>query len=213
MRVLAIGAHPDDVELACGGTLLRHLSKDDEVHVVVLSNGEYSGIPDEAAAMRARRCEATDAWDTMGYTSWEFIDESVESIDYFAHETVEILEEKIGACRIDRVYGHSSCDVNQHHRYVAEMSLVAVRFMPEVFLFETPSTMRGFQPTMAVNVTKEFETKMKALACFESQSEKMYMRAGAVEGLANHRAFQFGLDHDGDDAMAEVFQVERLVVR
>ena len=212
MNILAIGAHPDDVELACGGTLLKHLSKGDEVHVVVLSNGEYCGVADyeEVACLRVR--EACDAWDMVGYKSFKIFDESVVSMDKFSHDTVRWLEEKIRECGIDRVYGHGGHDRNQHHRNVAEMTLVAARAVPEVLLFETPSTMNGFDPTMAIDVTKEFFVKMRALECFKSQLEKMYMRAGAVEGLAKHRAFQFRLESNGGDVMAEVFQVERLVV-
>ncbi len=213
MNVLAIGVHPDDVELGCGATLLRHLSKDDEVHVIVLAAGAYQDNPKYCEIAKLRRKEAEEACDLMGYMSMTFLGSASEMADRFLHTTVETLETKTRELQIDRVYGHGTRDMNQHHRNGAEMTLVAVRGVSEVLLFETPSTMREFQPTMAVDVTKEFPTKMKALACFKSQSEKMYMRASAVEGLAKHRAFQFGLDHDGDDAMAEVFQVERLVVR
>ena len=40
MRVLAVGAHPDDVELGCGGTLLRHLARGDEITISVMTGGE-----------------------------------------------------------------------------------------------------------------------------------------------------------------------------
>ena len=39
-NVLFIGAHPDDVELGCGGTIIRHIEKGDNVFILILSKGE-----------------------------------------------------------------------------------------------------------------------------------------------------------------------------
>jgi DNA-binding response OmpR family regulator len=58
--VLAIGAHPDDVEVGAGGTLLAHVAQGHEVSILVLTGGEIGGIPAE----RAR--EATRAAELMG---------------------------------------------------------------------------------------------------------------------------------------------------
>jgi CheY-like chemotaxis protein len=41
--VLAIGAHPDDVEIGIGGTLLKHSTQGDEVHILTLTGGEFGG--------------------------------------------------------------------------------------------------------------------------------------------------------------------------
>lgn len=49
-RVLAVGAHPDDLELACGGTLARLIDEGHEVHTVVMSRGEVGGDPDVRAS-------------------------------------------------------------------------------------------------------------------------------------------------------------------
>ncbi|MFX0142072.1 MAG: PIG-L deacetylase family protein, partial [Candidatus Hodarchaeota archaeon] len=45
--ILAIGAHPDDVELGCSGTLIRHRKDGNRVYILVLSKGEASGDPSE----------------------------------------------------------------------------------------------------------------------------------------------------------------------
>ncbi|MBL4661624.1 MAG: response regulator, partial [Alcanivoracaceae bacterium] len=42
-RILAIGAHPDDVEIGCGGTLLRHKQENDDICILTLTNGEKGG--------------------------------------------------------------------------------------------------------------------------------------------------------------------------
>ena len=43
MNVLAIGAHPDDIEYGCGGTLLRHKNHKDRIYLFILTGGEESG--------------------------------------------------------------------------------------------------------------------------------------------------------------------------
>ena len=51
MRVLAVGAHPADVELGCGGALLAHRDRGDEIHLLVLAGpgGSPPGYPASGA--------------------------------------------------------------------------------------------------------------------------------------------------------------------
>ena len=56
MRVLAIGAHPDDIEIACAGTLAKCVKRGDKVFVCHLSTGNLGHViipPDELTVMRA----------------------------------------------------------------------------------------------------------------------------------------------------------------
>src|SRR5579871_1121812 len=63
VRVLAIGAHPDDVELGCGATLAAHRARQDEVALLVLTTGEQGP---QAAASRVE--EQQQAADKLGAT-------------------------------------------------------------------------------------------------------------------------------------------------
>ncbi|MBI5286784.1 MAG: PIG-L family deacetylase, partial [Deltaproteobacteria bacterium] len=47
MNVLAIGAHPDDVEFGCSGTLIKYVTKGANVYLLVLSEGSFGGNPGE----------------------------------------------------------------------------------------------------------------------------------------------------------------------
>ncbi|MCX5679173.1 MAG: PIG-L family deacetylase [Candidatus Omnitrophica bacterium] len=46
MNILAIGAHPDDIEFGCGGTLLKYSSSGHRVFLLVLTKGGFGGDPD-----------------------------------------------------------------------------------------------------------------------------------------------------------------------
>ena len=59
--VLAIGAHPDDVEIGCGGVLLRHSGVGHDVHLLTLTGGEAGGDPGVRAAESARAAEVMAA--------------------------------------------------------------------------------------------------------------------------------------------------------
>ena len=46
MNILAIGAHPDDIELGCFGTLALHQQNGDSIFGILITNGESGGIPE-----------------------------------------------------------------------------------------------------------------------------------------------------------------------
>ena len=67
MRILAVGAHPDDIEFLCAGTLLKFRNRGDEIFTAVLCNGDkghYEIGPEELA--RIRRLEAEEAAKSEG---------------------------------------------------------------------------------------------------------------------------------------------------
>ena len=57
MNILAIGAHPDDIEFGCGGSLIKYAAKGENVFLLVMSKGEMGGDPD----IRAGEQEAAEA--------------------------------------------------------------------------------------------------------------------------------------------------------
>ncbi|HZI64042.1 MAG TPA: PIG-L family deacetylase, partial [Thermoanaerobaculia bacterium] len=70
LDVLAIGAHPDDVELCCGGTLALLAGRGRRVGILHLTSGE-AGTRGTAAG---RRAEAADAARELGAVGVEFLD-------------------------------------------------------------------------------------------------------------------------------------------
>ena len=67
MRVLGVGAHPDDLEINCGGTLAKYVERGDEVFMTVATDGRMGSVdlpPEEIAAIRQKEAQA--AADTIG---------------------------------------------------------------------------------------------------------------------------------------------------
>lgn len=198
MKVLAVGAHPDDVELGCGATLLRHVATGDEVTILVLTTGQRGRV--EGLSRRAEQEEAARRLG-VGLRWATFQDGSVPD----GPETVTVIDEALAATRAEVLYTHASRDTHQDHRATATASLAAARRLATILQYETPST-QAFEPTIYVDVAGTVEEKLATLRSHLSQ----VLRQGpvdleAIEAQARFRGFQ------GRVRYAEAFEPARLV--
>jgi two-component system, NtrC family, response regulator HydG len=199
LKIVAIGAHPDDIEFGCFGTMDRHRRRGDELYEIILTNGELGGDP------RTRKREVKAAAKLIGATVYfgDFADGNLRDDG----RTINYIESVIREVKADIVYTLSSTDRHQDHRYGSLASVSASRFVNEVYEYETPSVINTFSPRMYVDVTEGMEVKEAGLKCHASQGKKRYLDYEAVTGLAKYRAYQAGLH----DRKAEAFEVVRIV--
>lgn len=203
MRVLVVEAHPDDAALGCGGTLLWHAGRDDEIHILTLTCGE-GGQPHPDV----RRKEAQDF---ARYLNARWHPGNINALDFSTvrQERVEVIERVIDMVDPERVYCHNEQDRHQNHAAAAGCTMIAARRVPEVLSFYLPSTRQDFHPTMYKDITDFIETKVSVLEWFQSQADKPYMSASFIRGMARYRAVE---GHVGSgESYAEAFKVERMV--
>jgi LmbE family N-acetylglucosaminyl deacetylase len=199
LRILAIGAHPDDVEIGCGGSLLASSEIGHEIYIYVATKGERSGDPrireDEtrktAELIKAAEVRIADFPDTLLRRDGDLID----SIESFVKETEPHI-----------VFTHTPNDQHHDHQAVALSSVEACRFVPNLFCYESPSA-KNFQPQAFVDVTTVISKKLKLLDIFWSQRGKQYLRKNAIVGLAEYRAFQTRVEQIKH---AEAFEVNKV---
>jgi LmbE family N-acetylglucosaminyl deacetylase len=200
MKVLAIGAHPDDIELGAAGALARHVQEQEKVYFLILSYGERSG--DRVDRMN----EALASSKVLGVKEVKFLGipdaQITDGID-----TILGIENVINEIEPQRVYIHCTKDAHQDHRNAAFASVSAARNVHEIFSYESPLTHPNFSPQYFVEITDTMPLKIEALKNFNSQGGKDYTKAEAVEGLAKFRGLQVGVHY------AEAFEVVRLVKR
>lgn len=186
MKILAIGPHPDDVELGCFGTLSRMKKEGHEVHILVLTKGEKSGD----SSLRETECtESAKLIDAKLYFG-NLTDAHISD----GPTTIEVIEEHLAGINPDVVFAPSSDDTHQDHRNVSRATVSCTRAVPELYFYETPSTSRKFCPNTFFDITETFEDKLKAVRIHQSQGRKSYMADKAVEGLANFRGFDVALN-------------------
>ncbi len=177
-RVLAVGAHPDDVEIGVGATLAAHAAAGDELVILTLSGGAVGG----SAAVR--HDEALDAAAVVGarLVHLDFPDTRLDPADGL----ITAIEEVVAEVTPDRVYTHSPHDRHQDHRAVNEAVQVAARAVPGVWLYQSPSASVAFAPHQFVDVDGFLETKLRMLAAYASQAHREYMRPDIVRATARY---------------------------
>lgn len=199
MVVLAIGAHPDDIEFGCYGTLAR-LSERTTIHFLILSLGELSGSREK------RRQECKESAKLLGAKLAFFdypdgkIPVNVEIIDRLRSYVEEIAPETIFT-----LYPY---DTHQDHRNASKVTISSCRKVSEILFYEIPSTERDFHPNVFYDITKFFDLKEKSLRCHKTQRKKPYLNLTAIRGLAAYRAYQCGLN----DRLFEAFCLYRVIL-
>jgi LmbE family N-acetylglucosaminyl deacetylase len=198
MNVLAIGAHPDDIEIGCGAALLAHRRRGDTVAMLVMTTGERG--PQDA---RSRIQEQEDAARFLGARLfWGGFEDGAIPEGRPAVEAIESVIREVGA---ELVYTHVHRDTHQDHRAAAAASLAAGRRFSRILMYEAPTT-QGFSPELFIDVSPFIESKLDVMRIHWSQVLKNgLVDLGAIEALARYRGFQ------GRVQAAEAFEVERFV--
>jgi LmbE family N-acetylglucosaminyl deacetylase len=164
-RVLAIGAHPDDVEIGCGGSLAKHQAKGDILHILTLSRGAAGGDVNVRTAEAQRAAELLGAKLQFGNLQDSRITDGVE--------TIEIIQAAVRQLRPTHVYTHCLEDTHQDHRAVHAASLVAARGVPNIYCYQTPSSTVEFRPNRFVDITEYIKQKLHAIGAYKSQVDRM----------------------------------------
>lgn len=181
--VLAVGAHPDDVEIGVGATLASHRAAGDSVVILTLSSGSVGGD------VQSRRHEALASAAIIGARLYlhDFEDTRLDP----AAGLITAIEETIREVRPTIVYTHSEHDRHQDHRAVRQAVEVAARRVPSLACYQSPSSTIDFRPTRFVPVDGFVETKLRMLEAFASQSHRDYMDPDLVRATARYWA-RFG---------------------
>jgi len=164
-RVLAIGAHPDDVEIGCGGTLARHRAKGDMLNILTLSRGAAGGDVNVRATEAYKAADILGATLQLGSLRDAHISEGVA--------TIAIIEAAIRELQPTHVYTHCAEDTHQDHRAVHAASLVAARNVPNVYCYQSPSSTVEFRPRRFVDITHFIGQKIKVIDAYHSQVDRM----------------------------------------
>ena len=177
--VLAIGAHPDDVELGAGGILAAHAAAGDTITILTLTRGARGGDAD------SRQDESLAAAEMLGARLFlkDLLDTEIPS----GGPTVRLIEEVVREVEPTIVYTHSVHDRHQDHRAVSEATVVATRRIASVACYQSPSATIDYRPTKFVRVEQFLERKLELLRCFDSQTaSRDYLDPDFVSATARY---------------------------
>lgn len=220
--ILVIGAHPDDEVLGCGGTMARLAAEGDDVHCLLLADGESSrSTVDLKSHIDQRQTAARQAADTLGCKSvlvHSLPDNRLDSVALL--DVVKLVESRISDVRPEIIFTHHRGDVNVDHRIVHEAVMAASRPQPgfcvrQLYFYEVASSTEwrfadnhmSFSPNAFFDISTHLAKKLEALEAYaqEMRTFPHPRSAKAVEALARWRGATVGVE------AAEAFSLGRLV--
>lgn len=214
MRVLAIGAHPDDIEIACSGTLAKCVKRGDKVIVCHASTGNLGHViipPDELKKIRA--AEAKKAGSMAGIeviggmfddldiydNNKEARDKIVDVIKYanpdfiITHNPDDYMPDHTAVSRLVFDASFTATLPNYESKYKDPAALVPIYYM---------DTLAGvnFNPTEYVDISGEIDLKIEMLKCHVSQIVWMKEHDGIdfpdmVRTCSRYRGYQCGAEY------------------
>lgn len=208
MKILAIGTHLDDIELACGGTLAKAVKAGHDVKAIIMSKSGYTNF--DGRIMRTDEdavIEGTNALKVLGVTNIEILDFPNKDIPY-ASETIEALDSRMSAYNPDVIFTHHPFDTHQAHVGVSKSTISAARRKNTIFLYEpiTPSgrSYVAFKPQIYVDISSTIDKKLEAMTKHETEYRKFGEEwITGVSCRAGFRGYEIGTKY------AEAFEVLR----
>ncbi len=200
--VVAIGAHPDDLELAVGGTLARFAADGARVVMAVVS------IPGDYAV---RLAEAERAARILGCELRVLMDGGPRRIDDIkTYQLVGMLDAVVRELRPVAVLTHSGAEFHRDHVSVHDATVSTQRLLQFDFFAYSPTMCRPvpvpFHPRVYVNVSETIERKMEAIQAHSSQFGSRGISTDMYRDVARLNGRMVGVDY------AEGLDVGRMLV-
>lgn len=208
--ILAIGTHPDDIEIGCGGTIAASVARGDAVTFLIATSGEEGGDP------QLREGEALESAEILGVEKVIFL-RYPDGLTHFTKEQKLELIAHIRALRPDLIFTHARSDTFPDHQVVHQLTMAAVlgaagpwypaasgdpHRVPEIFGYEVWNPIPD--APLVTKIDETLELKLRALAVHRSQTADVaYLNA--VKGLAMYRG---AISMKGQ--YAEAFEVLRM---
>ena len=205
---IVVAPHPDDEVLGCGGLIARRSRAGETVHVVVVTRG----APDifDPALIDRGRAELAEAHAVLGAAHCHFLDFPAPKLDTVpVHRIADSLKDVIGSTGATEVLLPHGGDIHTDHRIVHIAGLVATRpragsVVERVLAYETlsetewapPTLADAFVPTVFVDISDVLDTKLDALAKYQSQLHEFPdpRSVRAARALAELRGASAGFD-------------------
>ena len=164
MNILTIGAHPDDTEYGCGGTLLKMKEAGHKVFMMIMTRGEVGGDPE----IRSKEQRSVAEFIGVDEIFWGDQADTKIPVD---KEIISLIDRAIKKSAADVVMFNYIDDTHQDHRSLARCAISATRHVKQVLMFEVPTT-QHFEPDIFVDIGDIIEKKERLLLLHASQVEK-----------------------------------------
>lgn len=174
MNVLAVGAHYDDLELGCSGTLIKHVENGDNVTMLVITDSAYQDP-------NGQEIRSADVAFSEGKKAAKIIGAELVSLDYktfnvpFDDELGKKILFYIESLSIEMVYSHWVYDIHRDHQYAGKTTIMAARHVPRVLMYRSNyyDTEQQFRGNFYSDITNVMARKVQVIKAHQSELERV----------------------------------------
>jgi len=203
MKILAVGAHPDDIEAGCAGTLMKYSKYGHEICLLIMTEGDKGGDAPMRRTEQYKSAEILRPKEVMwgGYKDTE--------LSPNMNELVHDIEKVLIKVNPDFIFANYGNDTHQDHRALCRATVSATRYVRNVLFYETPTTF-DFSPNVFVDIRETIEQKIAMLLAHQSQVMKTNIEGLSIADVARSTAMFRGTQ--GRVQFAEGFTPLRLFI-
>jgi LmbE family N-acetylglucosaminyl deacetylase len=202
VNILAIGAHPDDIEFGCGGALIKYTRKGHRLFLLVMTGGGLGG----SSSVRMKEQQASGKILGAEKIFWGGYEDTHLIVDI---DLIGKIEAVIAEVKPDFIFCNFPDDTHQDHRHLAQAIMSATRYIRNVLFYEGPTT-QNFNPQVFVEISDTLEMKVEALKAHNSQVMKTNIEDLSIVEVARSSANFRGIQ--GRVKYAEAFHSLRLFI-
>jgi LmbE family N-acetylglucosaminyl deacetylase len=200
--ILAIGAHPDDIEFGCGGTIIKYTQRGHRLFLQIMTEG---GLGADSAT-RSSEQEASRAILGAEDIFWGGYEDTHLQVDVELISKIEAVIKKVQPNFIFCCYPE---DTHQDHRHLTQAVMSATRYIRNVLFYEGPTT-QNFKAHVFVDISDTLDKKIEALQAHRSQVMKTNIEDLSIVEVARSTANFRGIQ--GRVKYAEAFHSLRLFI-
>lgn len=173
MNILAIGAHFDDVELGCGGSLAKHIAGGDRVFVyVATASGFMDQNKNTIRSNEVALAEGNRAMEILGAKLMRggFNTFEVEFTEALTVEIIKIVERE----KVDVIYTHWVGDIHHDHQVVARASLHSCRHVPRMLMYRSNwyHSNLDFRGNFYIDISDYWNKKEEVIRAHRSEMQR-----------------------------------------
>ena len=202
--ILAIGVHPDDIEVGCGGFLIKAKKQGYSIGMLILTKGGASPNGSE----EIREAEAEKAAKFLKVDYFEMLDFKDGQVEYSAQDASSAVADKLVVLKPKLVLSIWNEDHHPDHRATTEIVKKAAYLCdtaeykkldycgPEQILYYILGFKKMVSPDFLIDITDEFEMKKESFAIHDSQKKflpliEMYSKTtGVLNGTKYAEGFK-----------------------
>lgn len=200
MKILAIGAHPDDIEIFMFGLLSMCAQRGDDIGLIVATDGAAGSVLLNDNLKKIRMEETIQALTKLGRPEFLGFSDGNLSSD---KDAINVLSKTINFHKPDLIITHAPEDYHPDHRALSYFVTQATGFICPVIFCDTLMGI-NFEPEIYIDISSVFYLKQEAILAHKSQSPKKFLNAASL--MNRYRSAQC---NDAEDNFAEAYRHQK----